>query len=1250
MNLPLVTLVAASFAAVVPGLHAQNELPPAFAAAVVSESKTVTPARFPNADTVVLSSEQRTEVNADGGYIRRSTVSTKAVTEKGRRELLSFETGFNVSYGYAKVTALDIIKADGRVVSLDPEKQSAVQQDPSSMEMNIYDPNDKRLVVAIPGVEIGDTVRISLEEGEPKPRMKGCFADITTFEGTQPALRTKLVVVTPKSLPLARIAIKGGDANGIAHTKTEKGDTIEYAWEAGETPQVIPEPGMPALHLCVRRLLVSTVPDWQTISKWYYDISEPHFTVTPDIKAKAEALVNGIADREQRIRAVYKFVSQEIRYMGIISETGAPGYEPHDVSLTFDKRYGVCRDKAALLTVMLRAAGFEAYPVLISAGGNHLDDEVPAPYFNHAITALKEDDGSWRLLDSTDENTKDTFPAYLSNCSFLVASPKGDSLRVSKVPDASQHMLTGETKLVVRKDGTVTGECLVNFGGINDTYYRGGLAQAKPDDIRRFVESRVAAVLPGARVAEVSLEPSDLKDTTKPMRLRMTFTATDFFTSRDGKAFIRTPFVAQVFGFVAQQLGEVTGLDKRRFPIKLDIICGVHETVSITLPDTVHETLALPADKNLDTTGLAYSRSLRRDGDKLTGTFDLRLKKLDVPAAEYGVLRDAVREMSRAGKRVALFATDSEVKPDSHVLSSKTVVNITDAHTMTVSVAERRKVLTYAGMKDNAELKLGWNSTNPEPQLDRAVVTDAAGATHTVEAKEINILDDGWVASAPRYAPSRVKVIALPKVEVGSVIDTAYTTTYRNLAAISWREIFSSTDAVDADELEIVAPASLPLYLENRAGAKVVREGDRVRITVLRKLLPVPREPSTAPGKNWAPTVALSSLRNESAYAAIIRDALAGKADPDASVRAKATALTEGIAGDAGRIVALRNFVSKDIRQAGPGWGEIPAGYLSGAARTLADGYGSAADRQLLFTALLRAAGYEATPALYATNDLAIATRRAGEPFSPGLFGSLGTRLRLKGGDIDFAFLSQYADWRQNAGAGDLALPLDTGVSVVVTTAPDSSRATYAVTLEESGDASVDFSSVSKGNGATGFNAWAAEVTPEQLDRHFQSVVTGLSRDAVLVGKPVLKPGVEAGFGFSARVADFAVMQGKFAYFDLPGGSGEIFGGAGESSRRLPYAVSGNSDQTVSWSVVLPKGWKLAGDPVEVSWEGPAGVGRVSLRVVREPLASGETRLTWTRTVALRAAVVPPEAYPALVELNRRMKSPDTWRVLLEKE
>ena len=74
--------------------------------------------------------------------------------------------------------------------------------------------------------------------------------------------------------------------------------------------------------------------------------------------------------------------------MGLTMEDTSPGYAPHDVSITFDNRYGVCRDKAALLTAMLRIAGHNAFPVLIHAGAK-LDPEVPQPFFNHAVVAVE---------------------------------------------------------------------------------------------------------------------------------------------------------------------------------------------------------------------------------------------------------------------------------------------------------------------------------------------------------------------------------------------------------------------------------------------------------------------------------------------------------------------------------------------------------------------------------------------------------------------------------------------------------------------------------------------------------------------------------------------------------------------------------------------------------------------------------------------------------------------------------------------
>ncbi len=56
---------------------------------------------------------------------------------------------------------------------------------------------------------------------------------------------------------------------------------------------------------------------------------------------------------------------------------------------------------------------------------------------------------------------------------------------------------------------------------------------------------------------------------------------------------------------------------------------------------------------------------------------------------------------------------------------------------------------------------------------------------------------------------------------------------------------------------------------------------------------------------------------------------------------------------------AIRDFIAKSIRVAGPSFTELPLTELSSADTTLADGYGHLADRAILFHAMLSAAGFQ---------------------------------------------------------------------------------------------------------------------------------------------------------------------------------------------------------------------------------------------------------------------------------------------------
>jgi len=263
----------------------------------------------------------------------------------------------------------------------------------------------------------------------------------------------------------------------MSATTQTNGDSIVYHWEINNVPRMFDEPNMPPYDQVLQRLFVSTVPTWQDVSKWYWNLSKPHLDMTtPEMKQKVAELTKDASTDEEKVKAIFHFVSHDVRYMGRTPETDRPGFEPHDVCITFNKLYGVCRDKAGLLVEMLRLAGFNAYPVLINVGAKR-DMEVPQPDFNHAITCVELKPGEYTLMDATDENTRELLPASDCNRSYLVCRPEGEVIKISPIKPPEENMMRLNTTAVLSSSGNLEGKSELSFDGINDNTWRAPAAK-----------------------------------------------------------------------------------------------------------------------------------------------------------------------------------------------------------------------------------------------------------------------------------------------------------------------------------------------------------------------------------------------------------------------------------------------------------------------------------------------------------------------------------------------------------------------------------------------------------------------------------------------------------------------------------------------------------------------------------------------------------------------------------------------------
>jgi len=1221
------------------------------AAAVTSET-------YPNADIVVIDEYLKTVYQTNGTYQTTDDEYIKILTEKGKRSYRTLSKYYTLPYGTSGITDLELIGPDGKVRVIDVAANSRVMVNPGQMSANIYNPNSKILKVSVPGLMIGDILHMVSTDNIVKARVPNTWSDYNVFEHTAPIKHTVLDIDGPKEMPLVNIRLRDPVEGTVTYTEpTGKGSRNRYIWEVKDIPRTYTEPKMPSLHTVVQRLLVSTIPNWETISRWYWELSEDHINaVTPEMKSKVAELTEGVSDRTEKINRIFRFVSQQIRYMGITTETTAPGYEPHDASLTFGNRYGVCRDKAALLVAMLRLADLPAYPVLINAGPRK-DEAVPQPYFNHAIVAVGNEDGTYTLMDPTDENTSKLLPAYLNFMSFLVAHPDGEHLRTSPVVPASENMLTIQTTGSLSDDGLLKLVSRIDFNGINDNAYRGMLTKMKQEERRRFFEGSLKRSIAGAKLTNLSITPADMQDTTQKLSAIMEYEAPDYPIVGDNHTLLAAPWLGTGIGYANFLLGN-TGLDQRKYPYYIRLTAGVSESISIKFAKTASANDTPPDSVTLTTSGVSYNQSTLISNSLLSASADFMINTVQFSPLEYIELKQFLkdREYVQRKKIILTHADKSESENDIRILSDKTEIAITDISNWTTTRTLSKKILTYAGKKANSELKIGFNPAWESIQIVSARVENPDGTIHNVVDNEKNLMDADWVGSAPRYPPQRMLVVSLPGVEEGSLV--TYTIEHKVFGKpfFSWMKTFRGNDPVDSAEVTITAPANLQMQIKDdsrgiRNTSTNISDKTVTYSWTIAQQKAIKPEENLPPKWSFLPSLFISA-GNWTNYTAELNQKLKKTTVSQPRCMLQALEITADAKTRHDKIMAVRNFVAENVRSAGPSLNNIPLGAISNADTVLTDGYGNTADKAVLLAALLNAVDIKTEFVLASSWSPEIDNLTAPLVTIPqrNLFNHLLVKLTDRDQTVYLNETDQYSAPGCTPFNGKTMLDLTGTVSTIYLpqNKKEKSMVEFTISLNENGDAHLTAKRSYYGMEFASKNKLYSELPPEELRRHFMELTASISQSAEAVGE--LKTDFSAYPGtreFTVDIPRFAVRSGKYLYVTLPLGMSSPIRLRSDNRNQAIY-FSSPTDKKVIYNITLPAGTKnIDLLPPEIDWQGPSNIGSIQYS---QKIDETNHHITLTQKVNFNPAVVRPESYPTLLQINRRLKHPSTRTILIELE
>lgn len=601
--------------------------------------KSVKQSDFPNSNEVYISNKLDMLDKDCTGYVTSESYRL-ILNEEGKRDNSVFFYE-DVNYDSLHVNLIKIIKVSGEVVDLDPKVLLKKQDAPGWS--NIYSNDAKMYAGTLPGLESGDIVYEKVTSYIKKQVMENNFFSTFSFEDHASYVSDHYELNIPENVEIFVHEVNKKDIPYDHDRKVSDGRVI-YTWSKKNSQRLMWESGSEDWNFITHHLRITTVKDWAEISRWYYNIVKPHMEPSEEMKAKAIEITADAKTREEKASKLFYWVARNVRYLGVDMEKNRPGFEPHDVKYTFDTRGGVCRDKAALLTAMLRLAGIGSDVILISSG-SRLNPEAPMLWFNHAITVSYDDKGEPEFIfDPTDETTKDFLPKYEEDNSYLIASEKGGTLRTTPVSPPEKNNSTINIYLKVNGDDA-EGKVEMRVNGLADTIARSIFSNYSDHETRTFITRMISGINSGADVEDIKY--TDPKDFSGDITVNAKVKIPGIITRTDGHVFI--PFIAPKLNihFLYGRVMSTFGLNDRKFDFQMGGTYSMDTNIIMEF-DREISSISIPGTEDLDFMGFKTGLESKNDGKKLEVSYHFESSQIHFKKEDYLPLKLKLSALSSA--------------------------------------------------------------------------------------------------------------------------------------------------------------------------------------------------------------------------------------------------------------------------------------------------------------------------------------------------------------------------------------------------------------------------------------------------------------------------------------------------------------------------------------------------------------------------------------------------------------------------
>ena len=518
-------------------------------------------------------------------------------------------------------------------------------------------------ILKIPAPDPGNIIGYEIEH-EDRPYI---LQDEWGFQDTDPVGEARYTLQLPPGWEYKAVFVN------YPEVKSSSSGNNQWQWVLKNVEAIRTEDDMPPWRAVAGQMIVSFLPsggsqnrgfeNWNDMALWEAGLVRGRRDSSPEIKQKVAALTASAPTVTSKMNALARFVQGDIRYVAI--ELGIGGWQPHAANDVFTHKFGDCKDKATLLSTMLKEIGVDSYYVVVNTNRGAVNARTPAVnWFNHIILAVKLPDdaqdpslaalfphktlGRLLIFDPTDELTPFGYlrGPMQANYGLLVSENGGELIQLPRLA-TSVNSVRRTASLTLAPTGTLTGEVTEIRTGDHANSQRYALRSAATDkDKIKPIETMLGHSLANYRLTKASV--TNLQQYDQPFSYNYSLVAESYAKPAGSLLLVRP----RILGNKSSDLLETK--EPRKFPVEFRGPSLESDTFEIALP-AGYEIDDLPPPVDADFPFASYHSKTEVAAGKLKYTRTLEVKEVTVPLAQVADLKKLYRIIANDERSTAVI-------------------------------------------------------------------------------------------------------------------------------------------------------------------------------------------------------------------------------------------------------------------------------------------------------------------------------------------------------------------------------------------------------------------------------------------------------------------------------------------------------------------------------------------------------------------------------------------------------------------